>query len=745
MRSSIKITLILIFLASGLFLADQTISKQDVKSFITSLHKNAYSVKNYILMRDLDDYIEILKTKKACVSCDLSNANLKGINLTNANLTNANLTNANLAGADLSGSIIRNANLNNANLQNVNLENAIIESSNLSYANFAGATFGENVSDNFLRDSILTNANFSGSKFFHLVDLRRKNLTGINLTGADLENNDLIGANLSRANLSNANLMGATLQNANLTNANLFKANLKGASLINANLSDTNLTFSNLISTDFTGVDLRYMNLNGANLSRFNFFEKDLTGVVLTNTNLSGANLDGVNLRNMDLTGANLDGVNLRNMDLTGANLDGVNLRYMDLTGANLDGVNLRNMDLTGVNFSDVDLSNKDLSGTILKNANLSSTNLEGIDFKNIDLTGVNLSEVDLSGIDFSSTVLEDAKKITINLKTLNDADWRMSKFIKNRNVTRYDFNGKSKYISTKDGLLFELVNDELRLVLDLNENDNFYFADYAEGGLLGVATLNDKVFVSFTIKNDEDNNSLSLVVDEYSKNFTEIHNIIKIDGFTGDHFAGGLVIDSKDQLYLAVGDADNAIETAQNLNSLKGKILRFNVSETNLKPEIVAYGLRNPWGLTIDSQDRIFVSQCGAGTVEAVYLLDDLSAENPMNIGWPVYEGSQKMIEANTLNFNKIKTPIFEYKNRPGCSSAGVYLEEIETFVHADFYGTIRLLSQDENGEWYSYHEYNQDEMIWGLGLDKVSNKIYVAPKNLELEVSITELNIKK
>ena len=722
MRLSIKITFLLIFIASSLYIADQIFSKKYVKSFIISVQKKAYSLKNDILKQDSDDLIDILKSEKGCIACDLSNANLRGSDLTGANLTGANLTNSDLSGANLSGAIIRNVNLENANLENV-----ILESSNLNSANFSGVNFGDNVTDNFLHDSNLSYANFSGADFFHSIDLRRKNLTGINFTGADLENQDLIGANLTKANLSNANLKGSTLQNANLTEANLFKANLSGASLINANLSNANLTFSNLISTNLVGVDLKNMNLNGANLSRLNFSEIDLTGVILTNAILMGANLDGVNLTNKDLTGANLEGVNLRNMDLT---------------GVNLSGVDLRNMDLTGVNLSGVDLSNKDLSGTNLKNANLTGSKLGGIDFKNMDLTGVNLSEVDISGIDFSSTILKDAKTITINLKTLNDVNWPMSEDLKNRFVTRYDFSEKSKYISTKDGLLLELVNNEVKRVLVLDrKNNNFYFAE--EGGILGVAAGDNKVFVSFSILNDDETNSLSLIVNEYSMNFSKVRNIIKIDGFTGNHFAGGLVLDSLNQLYLTVGDADQADKNSQNLNSLKGKILRLDVSESNLNPEVIAYGIRQAWGITIDSQDRIFVSQCGAGTVESVFLLDEYSSKTPVNLGWPIFEGSQRMKEANPLNINDIKTPIFEYKNRPGCSSGGVYLENIETFVHSDFYGTIRLLRQNENGEWYSYHEYNQDEMIWGLHLDKATNTIYVSPKNLELEVLINEVNL--
>jgi hypothetical protein len=92
---------------------------------------------------------------------------------------------------------------------------------------------------------------------------------------------------------------------------------------------------------------------------------------------------------------------------------------------------------------------------------------------------------------------------------------------------------------------------------------------------------------------------------------------------------------------------------------------------------------------------------------------------------------------------FNDVLAPIFEYNNRPGCVTAGVYLNDIESFLFADFFGTIRLLKQQENGEWYLLHEYKQEELIWGFGFDKKTGKIFVAPNNLELEILVDQVNL--
>ena len=505
--------------------------------------------------------------------------------------------------------------------------------------------------------------------------------------------------------------------------------------------------------------DLRYTNLNGADLYGVDLSNKDLTGTILTFANLTGANLDGVDLSNKDLTGTilrgvDLSGVDLSNKDLNGADLYGVDLSNKDLTGVNLSGVDLSNKDLTGTiltfanltgtNLNGVDLSNKDLTGTILTFANLTGTNLNGVDLSNKDLTGVNLSGIDLSNKDLTGTILKDAKKIEISLKNPSNSNWSALNEIQNLNVTRYDLSGDVQYLATKEGFLFESKNNESRLVLDLNNDAQFPFNnDGSETGLLGIASQNKLVYVAYT---SQDINGLnSLVVDEYSMNFSKVRNIIKIGGFQLNHYSGTLLFDNLGKLYLSVGDAgyDFFQNQAQDLNSLKGKILRLDVSKLKLEPEIIAYGIRNPWGVTIDSKDRMFILQCGQNSVEAVYLLNDLYSGIPANLGWPVFEGSVRM-RKDSLIRNDVLAPIFETKNRPGCLTGGVYLNDIESFLFADFYGTIRLLKQKENGDWYLLHEYKQEKYtIWGIGLDKKTKKIFVAPNNLELEILVDQVKL--
>ena len=582
----------------------------------------------------------------------------------------------------------------------------------------------------------------SGSCTF--CDLSYVNFKGNDLKDVDLRYAILIGANLSNTNLSGANLLQANLQDANLQDANLDDTLLYKTNFTRSNLSGIDLSSRNLRKLDFSETNLSDTNFTGAILMDANLSEANISDTALIQADLSGANLDGVDLRNKDLTGVNLSGVDLRNKDLTGTILT-----QADLSGANLDGVDLRNKDLTGVNLSGVDLSNKDLTGTILTYANLSGANLDGVDLSNKDLTGTILSGVDLRNKDLTGTILKDAIKVEITIKNPNNSNWSALNEIEMNNykgmlsklIISYDLSGDVQYLVTKNGFLFESKNNESRLVLDLNNDSLFPFdSNSYEGGLLGIASQNKLVYISYT---SQDIDGLySLVVDEYSMNFSKVRNIVKIGEFKHRNFGGRLSFDSLGKLYLSVGDGGEVEKRlAQKLNSLKGKILRLDVSKSKLEPEIVAYGIRNPFGVTIDSKDRMFILQCGNDNVEAVYLLNDLYSGIPANLGWPVFEGSIKIgwhlfkgsvrMRKDPLMFKDVLAPIFETNIRPGCLTSGVYLDDIESFLFADHYGTIRLLKQQENGDWYLLHKYKQEKFIWGLGLDKKTKK-YLLPQEI-------------
>ena len=150
--------------------------------------------------------------------------------------------------------------------------------------------------------------------------------------------------------------------------------------------------------------------------------------------------------------------------------------------------------------------------------------------------------------------------------------------------------------------------------------------------------------------------------------------------------------------LYLGIGDG-KCRECPQSLDTLHGKIIRIDVRgvsadtpyrvpddnpmrETpDARPEIWAYGLRNPWRMAFDPQDgTLWVGDVGEENEEEVSI-----ATRGANLGWPLYEGFRcresadmtnidpKLISAflchDTRSFTK---PIVSYNRDVGCAVVG-------------------------------------------------------------------------
>jgi uncharacterized protein YjbI with pentapeptide repeats len=174
-------------------------------------------------------------------------------------------------GPDLSGADLRGLNLSGADF-NLAFHNEFV----VIGAAFAGEGVEEVVESN------------SASR----ADLRKANLTDVNLSRAKFLGTDLREANLCGADLWQARLVGALLNRAYLRKAKFYSADLQGAHLDETDLSDANLNHVNLAEawltgTNFTGAKLSDVTFHRAVLRRANFTKAHLSGV---NFNHSGLN-----------------------------------------------------------------------------------------------------------------------------------------------------------------------------------------------------------------------------------------------------------------------------------------------------------------------------------------------------------------------------------------------------------------------------------------------------------------------
>jgi glucose/arabinose dehydrogenase len=124
------------------------------------------------------------------------------------------------------------------------------------------------------------------------------------------------------------------------------------------------------------------------------------------------------------------------------------------------------------------------------------------------------------------------------------------------------------------------------------------------------------------------------------------------------NHNGGQLQFGTDGFLYISVGDGGNTPtpgEPARDLRSLLGKILRINPlpaggNAYQIPPgnpyvgvfgrdEIYAYGLRNPWRMSL-TPNFIAIGDVGQGREEEVNILR-IPAAKGVNFGWPQFEGN--------------------------------------------------------------------------------------------------------
>ena len=168
-----------------------------------------------------------------------------------------------------------------------------------------------------------------------------------------------------------------------------------------------------------------------------------------------------------------------------------------------------------------------------------------------------------------------------------------------------------------------------------------------------------------------------------------------------GDFHQGGAVRFGPDgMLYLGLGD-NTVSDDAQDLAALTGKIIRIDIRHASaerpygipddnpfaaapgVRPEIWAYGLRNPWRISFDGRGRLWVGDVGASHREEVSL-----ATAGANLGWPVFEGSSCVRGGGQCAAHSDAiAPVAEYGHSLGCAITGVtaHPRAADTVVFSD------------------------------------------------------------
>jgi hypothetical protein len=138
-------------------------------------------------------------------------------------------------------------------------------------------------------------------------------------------------------------------------------------------------------------------------------------------------------------------------------------------------------------------------------------------------------------------------------------------------------------------------------------------------------------------------------------------------------------------------GDAGDPNNNGQSLSSLLGKILRIDVvgqatyaipplnpfyGSSTARPEIWAFGLRNPWRFSFDRKTGdLWIGDVGQGAWEEVDF-QPAAATGGANYGWRLTEGNHCFNPATGCIFTGITRPVAEYDHGGGnCSITGGFV----------------------------------------------------------------------
>jgi glucose/arabinose dehydrogenase len=161
------------------------------------------------------------------------------------------------------------------------------------------------------------------------------------------------------------------------------------------------------------------------------------------------------------------------------------------------------------------------------------------------------------------------------------------------------------------------------------------------------------------------------------------------------NHNAGQLAFGKDGYLYWSLGDGGSAGDpnaNAQNLGTLLGKILRLDVSHRcgdlpycvprknpfvhtpGARPEIWAYGLRNPWRFSFDKDGSLWLADVGQGAFEEVNNVSN--RRGGVNFGWSCMEGPSVFNETRCDANAHYTDPVFHYQTGvQGCAVIGGYV----------------------------------------------------------------------
>lgn len=214
-----------------------------------------------------------------------------------------------------------------------------------------------------------------------------------------------------------------------------------------------------------------------------------------------------------------------------------------------------------------------------------------------------------------------------------------------------------------------------------------------SEQGLLGLAfhpkfTENGRFYLNYTPKGTSPEVTRVAEWAWADGSPREVRTVLEVEQPFQNHNAGQIAFGPDGMLYIGLGDGglkDDPMGHGQDGRTLLGSMLRLDVDHLapeqpyaippdnpfldrpEVRDEVFARGLRNPWRYTFAPDGVLVVADVGQGTWEEVSLVPPGA-----NLGWNTREGRHCFPPGSECDSAGLIDPVFEYDHGEGVSITG-------------------------------------------------------------------------
>lgn len=289
-------------------------------------------------------------------------------------------------------------------------------------------------------------------------------------------------------------------------------------------------------------------------------------------------------------------------------------------------------------------------------------------------------------------------------------------------------------YVAEKGGLIKTFLADDELATTALDLSNDVSPLNIGEGGLLDITfdpnfAANGYVYVSYT----SGGSNINSHIERYTSSDGGLtfapesrKEILSLDQPYSNHNGGSIAFGPDGYLYIGFGDGGSASDplgAGQDTSNLLGAMLRIDVDTNDAYtipadnpfanstscddagcPEIFAFGLRNPWQWSFDSETGdLWAGDVGQSAREEIDII-----VNGGNYGWDIREGfACHQGDCSTPN---LIDPVIDYPRNDGSSVTGGFV-----------YRGSELLGLSGT---YIFGDYGSGK-IWGLSFDSENNPI--------------------